>query len=131
MLKILQAGLQQYENQELPDVQSGLAREPEIKLVNICWIIEKTTEFQKNTTYASLITLKPLTVWITTSLWKIFKEIGIPGHLTCHLGNLYAGQEATIRIRHGTRDWFQIGKGVHQDCLLSLCLFNLSVEYIM
>ena len=73
---------------------------------------------------------KPLTVWITTN-WKILKEMGIPDHLTCFLKNLYAGQEATVRTGHGTTDWFQIGKGVHQGCVLSACLFNLNAEYIM
>ena len=64
-------------------------------------------------------------------LWKILKEMGIPNHLTCFLGNLYAGQEATVRTRHGTMDWSQIGKGAHQVCILSLCLFNLYAVYIM
>ena len=73
---------------------------------------------------------KPLTVWITTN-WKILKEMGMPDHLTCFLKNLYAGQEATVRTGHGTTDWFQIGKGVHQGCILSACLFNLNAEYIM
>ena len=73
---------------------------------------------------------KPLTVWITTKCGK-FKEMGIPNHLTCLLRNLYAGQEATIRTRHRTMDWFKIGKGVHQGCLLSSCLFNFYAEYIM
>ena len=73
---------------------------------------------------------KPLTMWITTN-WKIWKEMGIPDHLTCFLRNLYAGQEATVRIGHGTTDWFQIGKGVSQGCILSPCLFNLYAEYIM
>ena len=73
---------------------------------------------------------KPLTVWITIN-WKILKEMGIPDHLTCLLRNLYAVQEATVRTGHGTTDWFQIGKGVRQDCLLSPCLFNLYAEYIM
>ena len=73
---------------------------------------------------------KPLTVWITIN-WKILKEMGIPDHLTCLLKNLYAGQEATPRTGHGTTDWFQIGKGVHQGCVLSPCLFNLQAEYIM
>ena len=85
---------------------------------------------QSMSTSASLTTLKPLTLWITTN-WKIFKEMGIPEHLTCFLKNLYAGQEATVRSRHGTRDWFQIGKKVCQDCILSPCLFNLYAEYIM
>ena len=73
---------------------------------------------------------KALTAWITIN-WKILKEMGIPDHLTCLLRNLYAGQEATVRTAHGTTDWFQIGKGVHQDCILSPCLFNLYFEYIM
>ena len=73
---------------------------------------------------------KPLTVWITIN-WKILKEMGIPDHLTCLLRNLYAGQEATVRTGHGTTDWFQIGKGVYQGCILSPCLFNLDAEYIM
>ena len=73
---------------------------------------------------------KPLTVWITIN-WKILKEMGMPDHLTCLLRNLYAGQEATVRTGHGTTDWFQIGKGVCQDCILSPCLFNLYAEYIM
>ena len=74
---------------------------------------------------------KPLTVWITIKLWTILKEMGIPDHLTCLLRNLYAGQEATVRTRHGTTDWFQIGKGVRQGCILSPCLFNLYAECIM
>ena len=74
--------------------------------------------------------LKPLTVWITTN-WKFLKEMGIPDHLTCLLRNLYAGQEATVKTGHGTTGWFQIGKGVHQGCILPPCLFNLYVEYIM
>ena len=73
---------------------------------------------------------KPLTVWITTN-WKILQEVGIPDHLTCLLRNLYAGQEAKVRTRHGTTDWFQIRKGVHQGCVLSPCLFNFYSEYIM
>ena len=73
---------------------------------------------------------KPLIVWITIN-WKILKEMGIPDHLTCLLRNLYAGQEAIVRTGHGTRDWFQIGKGVHQGCILSPCLFNFYAEYIM
>ena len=74
--------------------------------------------------------LESVTVWITTN-WKILKEMGIPDHLTCLLRNLYAGQEATVRTRHGTTDWFQIGKGARQDCILSPCLFNLYALYIM
>ena len=77
-----------------------------------------------------MTTPKALTVWITTN-WEILKEMGIPDHLTCLLRNLYAGQEETVRTGHGTTDWFQIGKGVHQGCILSPCLFNLYAEYIM
>ena len=74
---------------------------------------------------------KPLTVWIKKKLWKILKEMGIPDHLTCFLRNLYTGQEAAVRTGHGTTDWFQIGKGVRQVCILSPCLFNLRAEYII
>ena len=84
----------------------------------------------KTSTFALLTMPKPLTVWITTN-WKILQEMGIPDHLTCLLRNLYAGQEATVRTRHGTMDWFQIGEGVHQGCILSPYLFNLYAEYIM
>ena len=113
-------------NQELPDVQAGFrkARGTRDQIANICWITEKAREFQKNNYSASLTLLKPLTVWITTN-WKI------PDHLTCLLRNLYAGQEATVRTGPVTTDWFQIGKGVCQGCILSPCLFNLYVEYIM
>ena len=104
--------------------------EPEIKLPtsNGSW---ETQESSRRTSISALLTMpKPLTVWITIN-WKILKEMGIPDHLTCLFRNLYAGQEATVRIGHGTTDWFQIGKGVHQGCILSPCLFNLYVEYIM
>ena len=98
---------------------------------NICWITEKAKELQKNIYFCLLTTPKPLTLWITTN-WKILQEMGIPDHLTCFLRNLYAGQEGTVRTRHdGTMDWFKIGKGVHQGCILSPCLFNLYAEYIM
>ena len=119
MLKILQARLQQYMNQELPDVQGGFrnGRGTRDQIANICWIIEKAREFQKNTSASALLTTsKPLTVWITTN-WKILQEMGIPDHLTCFLRNLYAGQEATVRTRHETMDWFQIGKGMCQGCI--------------
>ena len=85
---------------------------------------------RKTSTSASLTMLKPLTVWITTNQ-KILKETGIPDHLTCLLRNMYAGQEATVRITHGTTNWLQIGKGVHQGCILLSYLFNLYAEYIM
>ena len=96
-----------------------------------CWIIIKAREFQKNMYFTLLTMPKPLTVWITKKLWKILKEVGIPDHLTCLLRNLYSGQEATVRTGHGTTDWFQIGKGVCQGCILSPCLFNFYGEYIM
>ena len=85
---------------------------------------------RKASTSASLTTLEPLTMWITAN-WKILKEMGIPDHLPCFLSNLYADQETTVRTGHGTTRWFQIGKGVHQDCILSPCLFNLNADYIM
>ena len=90
---------------------------------NICWIVEKARV--KKTSVSALLTMpKPLSVWITQQLWRISQEMGIPDHLTCLLRNLYAGQEATVRTGHGTTDWFQRGKGVHQGCILSPCLFN-------
>ena len=119
-------------NHELPDIQAGFrkGRETRDQIANIRWIIKKARKFQKSI-YFSLLTMpKPLTVWITTK-WKILKEMGIPDHLTCLLRNLYAGQEATFRTGHGTTDWFQIGKGVPQDCILSSCLFNLYAEYLI
>ena len=91
---------------------------------------KKQQSSRKTSTSALLIMSKPLTVWITTN-WKILKEMGTPDHLTCLLRNLYAGQEAIVRTGHGTTDWFQIGKGVHQGYILSPCLFNLHAEYIM
>ena len=132
MLKILQARLQQYVNRELPDVQAGFrkGRGTRDQVANIHWIMEKAREFQKNIYFAFLTMPKPLTVWITIN-WKILKEMGIPDRLTCLLRNLYAGREATVRTGHGTTDWFQIGKGVRQGCILSPCLFNLYAEYIM
>ena len=119
MLKILQARLQQYMNHELPDVQAGFrkVRGTRDQIANICWIIEKQENFRKTSTSALLTMPKPLTVWITTN-WKILKEMRIADHLTCLLRNLYAGQQATVRTRHGTMDWFQTGKGVCQGCVL-------------
>ena len=127
MLKILQARLQQYVNHELPDVQAEIQRSncqhlldhwkskrvPEKHLFLLYWLRQAFDCVDHN------------------KLWKILKEIGIPDHLTCLLRNLYAGQEATVRTGHGTTDWFQIGRGVRQGCILSLCLFNLYAEYIM
>ena len=132
MLKILQARLQQYMNHQLPDAQAGFekAEEPEIKLPTSTGSLKKQESSRKTSTSALLTMPKPSTVWITIN-WKILQEMGIPDHLTCLLRNLYAGQEATVRTGHGTTDWFQIGKGVHQGCILSPCLFNLYAEYIM
>ena len=98
------------------------AEEPEIKLST--FVGTQKMSSRKTSTSASLTTLKPLTVWITINCGK-YLEIGIPDHLTCLLKNLCAGQEATARIGHETMDWFKIGKGVHQGCILSLCLFNI------
>uniref|UniRef100_A0A4W2HFI9 RNA-directed DNA polymerase n=1 Tax=Bos indicus x Bos taurus TaxID=30522 RepID=A0A4W2HFI9_BOBOX len=133
MLKILQARLQQYVNRELPDVQTGFrkGRGTRDQIANIRWIIEKAREFQKNIYFCFIDYAKAFDCVDHKKLWKILKEMGIPDHLTCLLRNLYAGQEATVRTGHGTTDWFQIGKGVHQGCILSPCLFNLYAEYIM
>ena len=106
------------------------AEEPEIKLPTSVGSLKKQENSRKTSTSALLTMPKPLTVWITIN-WKILQEMGMPDHLTCLLRNLYAGQEATVRTGHGTTDWFQIGKGVCQGCLLSPCLFNVYAEYIM
>ena len=133
MLKILQARLQKYMNCELPDVQAGFRKGRGIRdqIANICLIIEKATEFQKTFYFCFIDYSKAFDCVDHNKLWKILKEMGIPDHLTCLLRNLYAGQEATFRTGHGTTDWFQIGKGVRQGCILSPCLFNLYTEYIM
>ncbi|MDI3350308.1 hypothetical protein AFAEFNGA_00614 [Mycoplasmopsis arginini] len=133
MLKILQARLQQYVNRELPDVQAGFrkGRGTRDQIANIRWIMEKAREFQKNIYFCFIDYAKAFDCVDHNKLWKILKEMGIPDHLTCLLRNLYAGQEATVRTGHGTTDWFQIGKGVHQGCILSPCLFNFYAEYIM
>ena len=133
MLKILQARLEQYMNHELPDVQAGFrkGRGTRDQNANICWIIKKAREFQKNIYFCFIEYAKAFDCVDHNKLWKILKERGIPDHLTCLLRNLYADEEATVRTGHGTADWFQIGKGVRQSCILSLCLFNLYAEYIM
>ena len=133
MLKIPQPRLQQYVNRELPDVQSGFrkGRGTRDQIANICWIIKKAREFQKNIYFCFIDYAKAFDFVDHKKLWKILQDVGIPDHLTCLLRNLYAGQEATIRTGHGTTDWFQIGKGVRQGCILSPCLFNLYAEYIM
>ena len=109
---------------------SSSSRGTREQIANICWIIEKAREFQKNIYSALLTTSKPLTVWIPTN-WKILKEMGIPDHMTCLLRNLYVGEEGTVRTGHRPTDWFQIGKGVCQGCISSPYLFNLYAEYIM
>ena len=118
-------------NHELPDVQAGFrkGRGTRDQIANICWIMEKAREFQKNI-YLSFVDYAKAFVCITTN-WKILKGMGISDHLTCLLRNLYAVQEATVRTGHETADWFQIGKGVHQGFILSCCLFNLYDEYNM
>ena len=119
-------------NHELPDVQAGFrkGRGTKDQIANICWIIEKAREFQKNI-YCFIDYAKTFDCVDHNKLKKILKETGISDHLTCLLRNPYASQEATVRTTHGTTDWFQIGKGVHQGCILSPFLFNLYAEYIM
>ena len=133
MLKILQARLQQYVNCELPDVKAGFrkGRGTRDQIAIICWIIKKETEFQKNICFCFIDYAKAFDYVDHNKLWKILRELGIPDHLTYLLKNLYAGQETTLRTGHGTTDWFQIGKGIRQGCILSPCLFNLYAEYIL
>ena len=133
MFNIPQARLQQYVNRELPHVQAGFrkGRGTRYQIVNIHWIMEKGREFQKNIYFCFIDYAKAFDYVDHNKLWKILKKMGIPDHLTCLLRNLYAGQEATVRTGHGTTDWFQIGKGVRQGCILSPCLFNLYAGYIM
>ena len=133
MLKILQARLQQYVNRELPHVQVEFrkGRRTRDQIANIYWIIKKAREFQKNIYFCFIDYAKGLDCVDHNKLWEILKEMGIPDHLTCLLRNLYAGQEETVRNGRGRTNWFQIGKGVHQGCILSPYLFNLYVEYIM
>ena len=123
MLKILQA--------RLPDVPAGFrkGRGTRDQIANILWIIDKAREFQKNICFIDYA--KAFDCVDHKKLWKILKDMGIPDHLTRLLRSLCAGQEATVRTRHGTTDWFQIGKGVCQGCILSPCLFNLYLEYMM
>ena len=133
MLKILQARLQQYVNCELSVVQAGFrkGRGTKDQIANICWIIKKAREFQKNIHFCFIGYAKAFDCVDHNKVWEILKEMVIPDHLTCLLRNLYGGQEATVRTGHGTTDWFQIRKGVCQGCILSPCLFNLYAEYIM
>ena len=133
MLKILQARLQQYVNLKCPDVQAGFrkGRGTRDQIANISWVIKKAREFQKNIYFCFIDYAKTSDCVDHNKLWKILKKTAIPGHLTHLLRNLDEGQEATVRTGHGTTDWFQIGKGVCQGCILSSCLFNLYAEYIM
>ena len=114
-------------NCEPVDIQAGFrkGRGPRDQIANICWIIKKAREFQKNIDFCFIDYAKAFDCVDHNKLWKILQEMGIQDHLICLLRNLYAGQEATFRTGHGTTDWFQIGKGVHQGYLLSPCLFNL------
>ena len=121
-------------NCEIPDVQAGFrkGRGTIGQIANICWIIEKVREFQKNIYFCLSDYAKAFDCVHHSELWEILKEKGLPDHLTCLLRNLYAGQEATVRTGHATTDWFQIGKEeVRQGCILSPCFFNLYAEYIM
>ena len=133
MLKILQAKLQRYVNRELPDVQDGFrkGRGTRDQIANICWIMEKAREFQKKLCFSFICYTKVFDCVDHNKQWKILKEMGIPHHLTGLLRNLGAVQEEKVRTGHGTTDWFQIGKGICQGCILSPCLFNLYAEYIM
>ena len=125
MLKILQARLQQYMN-HVPDVQAGFrkGRGTRDQIANICWIIERARKFQKNIYFCFIDYTKSFDCVDHNKLWQILKEMGIPDHLNCLLRNLYAGQEATVRTGHGITDWFQIGKGVLEGCVLSSCLLT-------
>ena len=120
-------------NRELPDVQAGFrkCRGTRDQIANIRWIIEKAREFLKNIYFCLIDYAKAFDCMDHNKLWKILKKMGIPDHLTCLLRNLCVGEEATVRTGHGTTDWFQIEKGVCQDCILSPCLFNFYAEYIM
>ena len=133
MLEILQARLQQYMNHELLDVPAGFrkGRGTRDQIANICWIIQKAKEFQRNIYFCFFDYAKAFDCVDHNKLWKILQEMRIPDHLTCLLRNMYVGQEATVRTGNGTTDWFQIGKGVCQGCILSPCLFNLYEEHIM
>ena len=114
-------------NRKLPDVQAGFrkGRGTRDQIANTCWIIQTAREFQKNNYFCFIDYAKAFDCMDQNKLWKILKEMGIPDNLTCLLKNLYAGQEATIRTGHEPTDWFQIGKGVRQGCILSPCWFNL------
>ena len=114
-------------DRKLPDIAAGFrkSRGTRDQIANICWIIEKSREIQKNIYFCFVDYVKAFDCVDHNKLWKTLQEMGTPDHLTCLLRNLYVGQEATVRTGYGTTDWFQIGKGVHQCCILSPCLFNL------
>ena len=133
LLKIVQARLQQHVNCELPDVQAGFrkGRGSRDHIANIQWIMEKAREFQKNIYFCFIDYAKAFDCVDHNKLWTILQEMGIPDHLICLLRNLYESQEGIVKTGHETTDWFQIGKGVRQDCILSPCLFNVNAEYIM
>ena len=133
MLKILQARLQQYMNRELPDVQAGFrkGRGTGDQIANIHWIIGEKRRIPENIYFCFIEYAKAFDCVDHNKLWKILKEVGIPDLFTYLPRNLYAGQEVTVRTGHGITDWFQTGKGIHQGCILSPCLFNLYAEYIM
>ena len=133
MLKILQDRLQQSVNHELPDVQAGFRKGTGTRdqIANIHWIMEKAREFQRNIYFCFIDYAKAFDCVDHNKLWKLLQEMGIPDQLTCLLKNLYAGQEAAVRTRHGIMNWFQTGKGVHQGCILSPCLFNFYAGFIM
>ena len=120
-------------NHGLPDVQAGFrkGRGTRDQIANIHWIFKKAREFQKNIYFCFIDYAKGFDCVNLNKLWKILEEMEIPDHLTCLLRNLYAGQEATVRTGHGITDWFQIEKGIHEGCILSLCLFNVYTEYII
>ena len=134
MLKILQARLQEYVNSELPDVQEGFrkGRGTRDQITSLRWIIgKKKKELPENICFCFIDDTKAFDCVDHNKLWKILQETGVLDHLTCLLRNLYAGKEATVENGHGTTEWLKIGKGIHQDCILSPCLFNLYAEYIM
>ena len=133
MLKILQARLQNYVNHEFPNVHTGFrkGRGTRDQIANIHWIIKKAREFQKNNHFCFIDYAKAFDYVDHNKLWKILQEMRILDHLTCPLRILYSGTEATVSTGHGTTDWFQIGKGVHQGCILAPCLFNLyRIHYV-
>ena len=133
MLQSLQGRLQQYVNQEIPDIQAAFikGRGSRDQIANKLWVIEKARKFQKNIYFCFIDCAKAFHCVDHNKLWKILQEMGIPDNFTCLLRNPYAGQGATVRTGHGTIDGFQFGKGVRQGCILSPCLFNLYAEYIM